>query len=65
MENNFLKAYQQPEETHTDSLFAEMMLDKSLKDFQREQLLKEIDRSLRNRNKKDFYRLTEKLKKIS
>ena len=44
---------------------AEMVLNKVLNDFLKEQLLKEIDRSLEDRNKVEFLRLTEELKNIS
>jgi uncharacterized protein YpiB (UPF0302 family) len=56
----FLNAPQQPE-VPDDSQMAEMVLDKALRDFQKEQILKEIDFSLRDRNEKEFLRLTEKL----
>ena len=45
--------------------FAEMVLNQALLDFRKEQLRKEIDRSLQDRNKEEFLRLTEELKKIS
>ncbi|MCQ6275665.1 IDEAL domain-containing protein [Bacillus sp. V3B] len=60
MKKYFLNAPQQPEVTD-DSKIAEMVLDKALRDFQKEQILKEIDLSLRDRNEKDFLRLTERL----
>jgi uncharacterized protein YpiB (UPF0302 family) len=60
MKKYFLNAPQQPEVTD-DAQMAEMVLDKALRDFQKEQILKEIDLSLRDRNEKDFLRLTEKL----
>lgn len=46
------------------SIYAELMLDKALRNFQIEQIQKEIDRSLQSRNKKEFLRLTEELKII-
>ena len=63
MEKNFLKAPQTTTVTHDDSQVAELVLEKALRDFQKEQILKEIDLSLRDRNKEDFLRLTEELKK--
>ncbi|MFY0761639.1 IDEAL domain-containing protein [Metabacillus dongyingensis] len=48
-----------------DSLFAEMVLDKALLNFRKEQIQKEIDHSLQNKNKEEFMRLTEELKNIS
>lgn len=55
-----------PQQTEVidDSLFAEMVLDKALRDFQKEQILKEIDLTLRDRNKEQFLMLTEKLQKF-
>lgn len=61
MEKNLLNS-PQPEVNVIDSLFAEMMLDKSLLDFQKETIQQKIDQSLRDRNKKEFLRLTEELK---
>jgi uncharacterized protein YpiB (UPF0302 family) len=48
-----------------DSLFAEMLLDKSLLDFQKEKIQQKIDQSLRDKNKREFLRLTDELKNIS
>ncbi len=55
----------QPEVNIMDSLFAEMLLDKVLLDFQKEKLQQKIDQSLREKNKSKFLRLTEELKRIS
>ncbi|MBB6445069.1 IDEAL domain-containing protein [Bacillus benzoevorans] len=65
MKRNFLNAPQDPEVENTNLQIAEMVLDKALRDFQKAQLLKEIDFSLRDRNKEKFMALTEKLKQIS
>ncbi|MFC3883588.1 IDEAL domain-containing protein [Bacillus songklensis] len=65
MEKKLLNGPQQPEVNIMDSLFAEMVLDKAIYDFQKNQIQKEIDQSLRDGNKKEFLRLTEKLKNIS
>nr|WP_295970848.1 IDEAL domain-containing protein [uncultured Bacillus sp.] len=65
MKRNFLNAPQEPEVEITNLQIAEMILDKALRDFQKAQLLKEIDFSLLNRNKEKFMALTEKLKEIS
>ena len=46
------------------SEFVERMLNKALRDYQKEQILKEIDKSLQKRNKVEFLRLTEELKNI-
>jgi uncharacterized protein YpiB (UPF0302 family) len=55
----------QPEVNIMDSLFAEMVLDKALRDFRKEKIQKNIDLSLRDKNKTEFLRLTEELKKVS
>ncbi len=68
MEKNLLNTLPENEVNVVDSEFAEMaemVLNKVLNDFLKEQLLKEIDRSLENRNKEEFLRLTEELKNIS
>jgi uncharacterized protein YpiB (UPF0302 family) len=65
MEKNLLNTSQQTEVNVKDSGFVEMVLNKALSDFRKEQLLKEIDQSLLEQNKEKFLRLTEKLKNIS
>lgn len=55
----------QPEGNIINSLFAEMVLDKALLDFRIEKIHEKIEQSLRIRNKKEFLRLTEELKKVS
>lgn len=64
MEKNLLNS-PYPEINVIDSLFAEMVLDKALLDFQKEKIQQKIDQSLRDRNKKEFLRLTEELKYVS
>ena len=54
-----------PELNVTDSQFAEMLLEQSLLDFRKKTILQRIDLSLRDKNKRDFLRLTEELKSIS
>jgi uncharacterized protein YpiB (UPF0302 family) len=56
---------QQPDVKILDSLFAEMVLEKALINFRKEQIQKEIDQSLQDKNKDEFLRLTEELKNIS
>ena len=63
MEKN-LRNLPQPSGEHMDSLFAEMVLDNALINFRRDKIRKEIDRSLQERNKEVFLKLTEELKKI-
>ena len=65
MEKDLLNTLPETEVNVVDSEFAEMVLNKVLNDFLKEQLLKEIDRSLEVRNKEEFLRLTEELKNIS
>jgi uncharacterized protein YpiB (UPF0302 family) len=64
MEKNLLNS-PQPEVNVMDSLFAEMVLDKALRDFRKEKIQQKIDQSLRDRNKREFLRLTEELKYVS
>ena len=68
MEKDLLNTIPETEVNVVDSEFAEMaemVLNKVLNDFLKEQLLQEIDRSLEVRNKEEFLRLTEELKNIS
>lgn len=65
MERDLLNTSPQPEGNVMDSQWAEMVLNKALRDFRKEQIQKEIDQSLQNRNKEEFLRLTEQLKNIS
>lgn len=65
MEKNLLNT---PTETEVNVMYSELadiVLNKALRDFRKEQLRTEIDRSLKNRNKEEFLRLTEELKSIS
>lgn len=62
MKKYYLNAPQNPVVTDHSTL-AEMVLEKALRDFQKERLLKEIDESLETRNKEKFLHLTEELKK--
>ncbi|MGM0878690.1 MAG: IDEAL domain-containing protein [Bacillota bacterium] len=65
MERNLLNTPPQPEVNVMDSEFGEMLLNKALRNLLKEQIRKEIDQSLQDRNKKKFLRLTEELKNIS
>ena len=65
MEKKLLNTPPETEVNVMDSELAEMVLSKALHDFRIEQIRKEIDLSLENRNKAEFLRLTEKLKHIS
>ena len=65
MEEKLLTTPPETEVNAMDSKLAEMFLDKVLLNFRKEQIRKEIDRSLEARNKDEFLRLTEELKNIS
>ncbi|CAH0285688.1 MULTISPECIES: IDEAL domain-containing protein [Bacillaceae] len=56
---------QLPETSLEPEEMAEMVLKKALSDYRKAQIEKEIDHSLRNRDKEEFLRLTEILKGIS
>lgn len=62
MKQFYLNAPQQLEPDAIDSLFAELLLEQAIRNFRKEQIHKEIDESLRNRDKAAFMRLTEELK---
>lgn len=67
MRHNMPKAPQHLErkDNMTDAMIAEMLLEKSLRDFRKEQIMKEIDISLAKRNKPEFLRLVKELEGIS
>ncbi|MGE7907548.1 IDEAL domain-containing protein [Peribacillus sp. NPDC094092] len=65
MEKNLANTTPQLEINVKDSEFAEMVINKALLNFRKEQIRKEIDQSLQNKNKEEFLRLTEELKNIS
>lgn len=48
-----------------DQMLAELFLDQTMNDFKRNKILKEIDQSLKNKDKQAFLRLTEELKSVS
>ncbi|AWD68668.1 MULTISPECIES: IDEAL domain-containing protein [Priestia] len=48
-----------------DEMLAELFLDQTMNDFKRSKILKEIDQSLKNKDKQAFLRLTEELKSVS
>lgn len=48
-----------------DTLLAEMMIEKSLRDFRKKQIIREIDESLAQRNKARFLNLTDELKSLN
>ncbi|WP_416826331.1 IDEAL domain-containing protein [Ectobacillus polymachus] len=63
--NKYFLNQPQFDENVTDAQFAEMVFDKVLHDARKAKLLKEIDQSLLTKNKEEFLRLTEELKRIS
>ncbi|MEC2074880.1 IDEAL domain-containing protein [Metabacillus fastidiosus] len=65
MKKYLLNAPENNVENVIDSLLAEMVLDKALRDFRKKKIQMEIDQSLEKRNKEDFFRLTSELKEIS
>lgn len=65
MGNNLLSTPPETKANVVYSKLADMVLKKALLNFRKELLQKEIDRSLDNRNKEEFLRLTEELKRIS
>ncbi|MFP5108527.1 IDEAL domain-containing protein [Neobacillus sp. C211] len=65
MERNLLNTPPQNEVNVMDSEFAETLLNKVLRNLRKEQIRKEIDQSLQERNKEKFLRLTEELKNIT
>ncbi|WP_077213436.1 IDEAL domain-containing protein [Bacillus dakarensis] len=64
MEKDLIKSAKKLSEEEL-ALMAEKVLNKSLLEYQKEKLRKEIDKSLQERNKEEFLRLTGELKRIS
>ena len=62
MENNVLNEI---DPSLRDEMLAELFLDQMMNDFKRSKILKEIDQSLKNKDKQAFLRLTEELKSVS
>ena len=65
MENNAINETNRVDSNLRDEMLAERFLDQMMNDFNRSKILEEIDQSLKNKNKKAFLRLTEKLKSMS
>ncbi|MBT2688692.1 IDEAL domain-containing protein [Bacillus sp. ISL-47] len=63
MEKRLLNSPQQSEENV--SQLAEQVLNQALMEYRKEKLREKIDEALTNRNKDEFIRLTDELKKIS
>lgn len=64
MKNYVLNTPVETEVNETDAKLAEMFLDAALLNFRKEQIRKEINQALDERNEEEFMRLTEKLKNI-
>ena len=62
MENNVLNEI---DPSLRDEMLAELFLDQTMNDFKRSKIFKEIDQSLKNKDKQAFLRLTEELKSLS
>ncbi|MFP8644530.1 IDEAL domain-containing protein [Priestia aryabhattai] len=62
MENNVLN---ENDPSLRDEMLAELFLDQTMNNFKRSKILKEIDQSLKNKDKQAFLRLTEELKSVS
>jgi uncharacterized protein YpiB (UPF0302 family) len=62
MENNVLNNI---DPSLRDEMLADLFLDQTMNDFKRSKILKEIDQSLKNKDKQAFLRLTEELKSVS
>ncbi|CAH0298221.1 MULTISPECIES: IDEAL domain-containing protein [Peribacillus] len=54
---------QLPETLLEPKVIAEMVLKRALEDYRKAQIEKQIDDSLKNRNKVEFFRLTNELKR--
>lgn len=63
MEKRLLNSPLQPEENM--SQLAEQVLNQALMEYRKEKLREQIDEALSDRNKEEFIRLTDELKKIS
>ncbi len=62
MENDVSNEMSRVEPSISDEMLAELFLDQVIKDFKKREILKEIDHSLKNKDKEAFFRLTEKFK---
>ncbi|WP_129708098.1 IDEAL domain-containing protein [Priestia megaterium] len=65
MENNVSNEMNRVEPSISDQVLTELFLDQVMKDFKKSKILKEINQSLKNKDKETFLRLTEELKFVS
>ncbi|CAK8584131.1 IDEAL domain-containing protein [Priestia megaterium] len=64
MENNAINETNRVDSNLRNEMLAERFLDQMMNDFNRSKILEEIDKSLKNKDKEAFLRLTEKLKSM-
>ncbi|WP_299093695.1 IDEAL domain-containing protein [uncultured Metabacillus sp.] len=64
MDKNSLNTVNKQTKEMFDALAAELIVDKAIRDFQKEQLRKGIDQSLQERNREEFLRLTKALNEL-
>jgi len=65
MENNVLNGMDRVDPNLRDEMLAELFLDQMMNNFKKSKILREIDQSLKNKDKEAFFRLTEELKSVS
>lgn len=65
MEKDALNKMDRMDSNLRDEMLAEQFLDQMMNNFKRSKILKEIDQSLKNKDKETFLRLTQKLKSIA
>ncbi|WP_311439549.1 IDEAL domain-containing protein [Mesobacillus foraminis] len=64
MDHQTFDSFKEMNQKKSDSELAKLFLDKTLLDFQKSKLQKQIDHSLSNYDKKEFLRLTELFKHL-
>ncbi|AJI22478.1 IDEAL domain-containing protein [Priestia megaterium] len=64
MKNNAINETNRVDSNLRNEMLAERFLDQMMNDFNRSKILKGIDKSLKNKDKEAFLRLTEKLKSM-
>ncbi|MGC9933924.1 IDEAL domain-containing protein [Priestia aryabhattai] len=64
MENTMLNEMDRVDPNLSDEMLAELFLNQVINDFKKMKILKEIDLSLKNKDKEAFLRLTEELKSV-
>ncbi|MGV7002180.1 IDEAL domain-containing protein [Priestia megaterium] len=62
MENNVSNEVKRMETNISDEMLPELFLNQVMKDFKKSKIVEEIDKSLKNKDKEAFLRLTEELK---